>query len=205
MTTRQLEALREPPRREVAGTNGSQLALTHERVQHLEHVGERDVVRGRLVQLVEIDPVRPQPGQTLLALTSHMCGHVRGAELTQIELGGDHPAITATFQHLTQERFGLAVVVDVRGVDEVDTEVAGGVDDLSSLREVEPRSSEDVASEPEERDLDPARTQRSTRQHQHPSRWRCDGRPTARVGCSWPRRSWGWGRTPTRRRWCASR
>jgi hypothetical protein len=116
--------------------DGADLALADEvgeRAERLLDVG----VRGRAVDLVEVDPVGAEPAQRVLdGLDDPAPGAaapVRVIAHRHEELGGEHDVVAATLEGLADDLLGLAGRVDVGGVDEVDAGVKGRVDDADRV------------------------------------------------------------------------
>src|SRR3954451_478831 len=89
------------------------------------------------VHLVEVDPVGLEPAQAVLDLTDdpapgvaetvHVVAH------PAVELGGEDDVVATALERLADDRLGLAVGVDVGGVDEVDAGVEGAADDPDAV------------------------------------------------------------------------
>ena len=122
--------------RERRGADVADLALVDEvgeRAEGLLDVG----VGARAVDLVEVDPVGVQAAQRVLdrpddpapgaALPVGVLAH--GA----VELGGQDDVVAAALEGLADDLLGLALGVDVGGVDEVDAGVQRGVDDADGV------------------------------------------------------------------------
>jgi hypothetical protein len=121
---------------EGGGADVADLALVHEvaeRRQGLLDVG----VGARPVDLVEIDPVGAQPPQRVLDLADDPAP--RAALLVGIrahravEFRGEDDVVAAAGERLADDLLGLALRVDVGGVDEGDPGVQRGVDDADRL------------------------------------------------------------------------
>ena len=123
--------------RERGGADVADLALVHEvaeRRQRLLDVGARIGA----VDLVEVDPVGAQPPQRVLDRAHDPAA--RAALLVgvlahrAVELGGEDDVVApAAGERLADDLLGLALPVDVGGVDEVDPGVERRVDDPDRL------------------------------------------------------------------------
>ena len=123
--------------RECGGADVADLALVDQvgqRRQRLLDVG----MRFGAVDLVQVDPVGAEPPQRVLHRADDPAA---GAALPvgivahrAVELGGeDHVVPPAAGERLADDLLGLALPVDVGGVDEVDPGVQRGVDDPDRL------------------------------------------------------------------------
>ena len=90
------------------------------------------------VDLVEVDPVGPQPAQRVLDLLDDPAARV--AELVgvlahrAVDLGREHDVVApAAGERLADDLLGLAARIDVGGVDEVDPGIERAVDDPDRL------------------------------------------------------------------------
>ena len=108
------------------------LPLVLEPPQRADLVGQR---HGRVdaVQLVQVDALQPQPAQAQFGLLAQVLRTAErdpvAAEVDLPALGGDHHARRVRVQRLGEQRFVVAVVVRVGGVDERHAEVDGAAGD----------------------------------------------------------------------------
>jgi hypothetical protein len=120
-------------RRERGGAHVADLPLMHEvgeRAQRFFDVG----VRVGAMDLVEVDPVGVQPPQRILDgahdPTPRVAPLVRVVTHRVVELGGEDDVLAAAGgERFADDLLGLALPVDVGGVDEVDAGVERRVDD----------------------------------------------------------------------------
>ena len=127
---------------DVAGGEGGRadvadLALVHEVAERRQRLLD---VRARIeaVHLVEVDPVGAQPPQRVLDRADDPAARVAllvGVLAHRVvELGGEDDVVAAAAgERLADDLLGLALPVDVGGVDEVDPGVERRVDDPDRL------------------------------------------------------------------------
>src|SRR5439155_14471221 len=108
-----------------------------------------------LMELVEIDPVRSEPAETVLAGASDVVGLRPFSFRVDLhpELRGQDDPVASPLEGAAQELLALRAAVDVGRVEESDSGVECGVDDCPRCLEVEP-SAEVVASETGDRNLE---------------------------------------------------
>lgn len=146
--------LPDPGRSEIRASDLPDLPRADELVKRAERLLDRDV-RVREVELVVIDPIRPEPTEATL---HGLADPGRASALEPVlrapgcsELGRDHEAVPATVQGPPQVLLGQTVSVDVGGIDVVDSRVGCRVHDLAARPGIE-SPPEVVASEADDRD-----------------------------------------------------
>ena len=95
-------------------------------------------VRVVAVDLVKVDPVGPQPPQRILDLAHDPAPRVAAVvgipAHGHVHLGREHDVVAlGAGQHLADDDLGLALRVDIGGVDEVDPDAERTVDDPDAL------------------------------------------------------------------------
>ena len=139
---------------EVRAADLPHLALLYKFVQHAERVGDRRRVV-RSVQLVEVDPVGAQLGQTPLDRRAHVRrgGSARTPVDGAPELRADDDLVPPRPERRGQAR--LALEVGVGGIEEGDTGLERGVDDRRHGVRLH-EEAEVVGPESDDRDLERA-------------------------------------------------
>ncbi len=117
--------------------NGPDLPLVDEVGESAESVVD---VAGRIgpVNLVQVDPLGPQPSQARLDFTgdptARVARHVGISPHGGVHLGGQyHPVAPTPGQRLAHDLLGLTRRIDIGGVHEIDAGVQRGVDDADAV------------------------------------------------------------------------
>jgi hypothetical protein len=122
--------------REGRAAKGAELSLPHQVAEHPQRLLDIGRVVGA-VDLVQVDPVGPQPRQAVLDRLEDPAPRVAAAvgafAHREVDLGGEHDVVTSTPQRLADDLLGLARGVHIGGVDEVDPLVEGRVDDADTV------------------------------------------------------------------------
>jgi hypothetical protein len=123
-------------RREGRAAEGADLSLADkvgERRERLLDVGRRVGP----VDLVQVDPVGPQPPEAVLDLPDDPAPRVAPAigavAHREMHLGGEDDLVAPAPQRLPHDLLGLTCGVHIRGVDEIDALIERSVDDADAV------------------------------------------------------------------------
>ena len=125
------ERLGHLPARVVRAADVADLAVPHERVERAQRLLERRLAVP-LVDLVEVDPVRAEPAQAVLAglddVGARQAGVVGTVAHREAHLGGERDAVAPALDRLADDLLRRALRVDVGGVHERHARVEAEVD-----------------------------------------------------------------------------
>jgi hypothetical protein len=109
--------------REGRAAEGADPSLPHQVTQHPQRLLDIGCVVGAM-DLVQVDPVGPQPLEALLDRIEDPAPRVAAPVGTlahrEVDLGGEHDVVTPSLERLSHDLLGLSRGIHVRGVDEVD-------------------------------------------------------------------------------------
>jgi hypothetical protein len=116
-------------------------------VEGAKRVGDRDR-RIRLMQLIQVDAIGPEPSEAILEGLPHVLG---ACPLSlridpHAELRGDNRGVTAGRQRASEKDFALGCSIDIGGIKESHTGVEGRVNHPRACLGIDPHA-EVVATE----------------------------------------------------------
>ena len=128
------------------------LALVLELLQRADRVLVRDLRIGR-VQLVEVDPVEPQPPQARLAallepLGARVARPLAGTGPPQAALGRDHEPVRIRVERLGDQVLAHLRAVRVGRVDQVDAELHDAPEEALGLLRIVGRAPDALPGDP---------------------------------------------------------
>jgi len=122
---------------EVRASDRARLSRSHELVERAERLRDR-CRRIGLVEVVEVDVIGPEPLERAVDRATDVRSRPIARPVAPAELRRENDLVATALEDLAKEALAPAsVAVDLRGVEERDTDVDGRVDDRPRGRDVE--------------------------------------------------------------------